>query len=730
MARIIYRSFKLPKFDDNESNVVARIIYWAAVGLFLLSLIFVMSMTFIAPTLVQRATILAGIVTIAMVSVLTLLQAHRLQIAGTLLLSFMWLVTTLSSITAGGVSAPSFIGYLLVILASGLISNNRFSMLIVLACLMTGILIVIAETNGRLPQPAEYSPAARFGIYLFFFIVTIGLQNVNTRSMRGLLRQATNSEQRYRSLLENIPATTYINGIDEHARTEYVSPQVEKLLGYPRAMFLNNTVFWQKILHPEDYERVMTANAEGSQSGEPFKMEYRLITKDQEVIWVKDEANLVRDESGAPQYWLGVWTDITAQKQAEEEQADLIGVMTRRTIQLQTAADLSSAVSSILDLNRLLPTVAELICNHFDYYYVGIFLVEESHEWAILSAATGEPGQQMLTRRHRLKVEESSMIGWCILNRQARIALDVGEDAVRFKNPELPLTRSEIALPLITHGEVIGAMTIQSTEPAAFSRVEVTTLQSMANQMANAIENARLFTERASLIEELGMQNAELEQFTYTVSHDLRSPLVTIRGFLGYLRQDAESGDITRLDKDLHRIANAVDRMQALLNDLLELSRIGRIINPPKIISYGQIVAEAAELLNGTLERNHVTLVIQEDLPNIYGDHARLVEVLQNLISNAAKFMGDQPRPTIEIGSDGFDTDEKMIFFVRDNGIGIAPQYHERIFGLFNRLDPSIEGTGIGLALVKRIIETHGGRIWITSNPGEGTTFSFTLPPG
>ena len=320
------------------------------------------------------------------------------------------------------------------------------------------------------------------------------------------------------------------------------------------------------------------------------------------------------------------------------------------------------------------------------------------------------------------------MIGWCIQNEQARIALDVGADAVRFKNPYLPLTRSEIALPLIAHGKAIGAMSIQSAQPAAFSRVDITALQSMADQMANTIENARLFTERVSLIGELEARNAELEQFTYAVSHDLRSPLVTIRGFLGYLRQDAAAQDMTRFDKDLKRIANAVDRMQVLLNDLLELSRIGRAINPAESVPFGEIVAEALEMLHGPLEGYNLELIVQAVLPNIFGDHPKLVEVMQNLIENAAKFMGDQPQPTIEIGTQGEDENQMPIFFVRDNGSGIDPQYHHRIFGLFNRLDQAIEGTGIGLTLVKRIVEMHGGKIWVESELGMGATFYFTLP--
>ena len=259
--------------------------------------------------------------------------------------------------------------------------------------------------------------------------------------------------------------------------------------------------------------------------------------------------------------------------------------------------------------------------------------------------------------------------------------------------------------------------------------MDITALQTMSDQVANAIVNARLFTERVSLIKELEKRNAELEQFTYTVSHDLRSPLVTIHGFLGYLHQDAVSGDLERLDKDISRITNAVDRMQILLNDLLELSRVGRIMNPPESLPFSQIVKETIDLLTGQLETNKVQVKVQDNLPTIYGDHTRLAEVLQNLLSNAVKFMGDQPEPLIEIGTAGLNQeDHKPIFFVRDNGIGIDPEYHERIFGLFNRLDASTEGTGIGLTLVRRIIEVHGGRIWVESQPGAGATFFFTLP--
>jgi two-component system sensor kinase FixL len=234
--------------------------------------------------------------------------------------------------------------------------------------------------------------------------------------------------------------------------------------------------------------------------------------------------------------------------------------------------------------------------------------------------------------------------------------------------------------------------------------------------------------EREEMIKMLEAKNAELERFTYTVSHDLKSPLITIKGFLGYIEKDALSGNHTRLTEDVQRINNAVEKMQRLLNELLELSRIGGLINPPEELQLGSVIQEAVTLMEGSLREQGITIQVDSGLPRVCGDKTRLVEVFQNLLENAAKNMGDQAHPGIHIGSRQ-ETNE-TVFFVTDNGTGIEPQYHEKIFGLFNKLNPASDGTGVGLALVKRIIEVHGGRIWVESEgKGTGSTFCFTLPP-
>jgi signal transduction histidine kinase len=295
------------------------------------------------------------------------------------------------------------------------------------------------------------------------------------------------------------------------------------------------------------------------------------------------------------------------------------------------------------------------------------------------------------------------------------------------------LINSWLAIPLKTRGNIIGFIALDGHQKDQFNSHQIDLALDFANQVAIALENARLFSElqtelvlRKDLILELESKNTELERFTYTVSHDLKSPLVTINGFLGYLESDINSGNMERLKRDRQRIQDAVNKMHVLLNDLLELSRIGRLMNKPERVAFEDLVNDTLEIVHGRLEANGVTVRTQPNLPAIYGDRPRLVEVLQNLMDNAAKFMGEQTNPLIEIGQLD-EEDGKPIFFVRDNGMGIAPEYHEQIFGLFNKLDANGDGTGIGLAIVKRIIEVHGGRIWVQSETGKGSTFFFTL---
>lgn len=248
----------------------------------------------------------------------------------------------------------------------------------------------------------------------------------------------------------------------------------------------------------------------------------------------------------------------------------------------------------------------------------------------------------------------------------------------------------------------------------------------MASSLAENVEQLEVFTrELAATNAELERRNAELERFTYTVSHDLKAPLITIRGFLAFLEGHARKGDFASLGSDLARIEAATSRMYRLLDELLTLSRVGRLVGPPEPVPLGELAREAVALVSGRLAPA-ASVVVAGDLPEVLADRARLLEVLQNLIDNAARFSAARDEPLIEVGRRR-DGDEDVIF-VRDNGVGVDPRYHERVFGLFDKLDADGEGTGVGLALARRIVELHGGRIWVESEgEGQGSSFCFTL---
>jgi PAS domain S-box-containing protein len=233
--------------------------------------------------------------------------------------------------------------------------------------------------------------------------------------------------------------------------------------------------------------------------------------------------------------------------------------------------------------------------------------------------------------------------------------------------------------------------------------------------------------QRETLIHELEQKNTELDRFAYTVSHDLKSPLITIRGFLGLLEEDIQKNDPVQAQDDINRISSAAETMERLISTLLELSRSGRTVDAPVRMPFVDIMREAAGLLAIPLHARHVTLVIADNLPEISGDRQRLLQVMINLLDNAVKFMGDQKEPRVEVGvRTGAGT---PVFFVRDNGTGIRKENQSKAFALFERFNPDVPGSGIGLPTVKRIIEAHGGRIWIESEgEGKGTTMCFTLP--
>ena len=539
------------------------------------------------------------------------------------------------------------------------------------------------------------------------------------------------AEQKYRDIFNNS-----IDGIfqsTEDGRFLNVNPAMARIYGYesPEAMLQNvDDIVNQLYVHPENRDEVRRRLSAGERLIGFENLDYR---RDGSTFWSSMSAQAIFDETGEILYYEGTVEDITPRKKAEAEREALIQELAKKNAESETLRETTSIVASTLDVTEAVQRILEQLKRAVPYDSASVWLYEG--RIARMVGSDGLPNEINIDMEYAISELEPDYpfvvddISYILLE-------DIQEHYPQFREPPGNYIHGWLSVALRARRKLIGFISLDSRTPGRFTELDARLALNFANQVAVALENARLFSdlqkeleERKKLIEELAKKNAELEQFTYTVSHDLKSPLVTINGFLGYLEQDMISGNMERLKRDTLRIQEAVYKMQRLLNELLELSRIGRLMNASETIPFGDLIREALEIVHGRLEERGVVVHIQPDLPAVYGDRPRLVEVIQNLVDNAAKYMGAQERPRIEIGQRGEDPERGFpIFHVRDNGIGIPPEHHERIFGLFNKLDARSEGTGVGLALVRRIIEVHGGRIWVESEAGTGSTFLFSLP--
>ncbi|MBN2393953.1 MAG: GAF domain-containing protein [Anaerolineae bacterium] len=393
---------------------------------------------------------------------------------------------------------------------------------------------------------------------------------------------------------------------------------------------------------------------------------------------------------------------------------------------------LSRTVTSVLDLEELIGMILDDLTRTLHIRWAVFFLEQEGTLSLFVHKGLDSVPDMDLCH-------DDPIVSW-LTTHKTIMAMDTLDDILaqdilqRPQFDELKRLNARMFIPLVARDRMVGVLGVGAKLSSwRYTQDDEVILGTLANQVAIAVDNARLYatiqhelTERKKLIAELEAKNTELERFTYTVSHDLKSPLITVGGFIGFLQKDLLDGDITQAQEDMARITAALAKMQQLLDELLELSRIGRRMNPPETAPFEAIAREALELVHGRITAGNVTVEIMPDLPTVYGDRARLVEVVQNLVDNACKYMGNTSHPYVKIGAR--QTEAETVFYVRDNGIGIDPQYHEKVFGLFDKLDPASEGAGVGLAIAKRIVEVHGGKIWVESEGrGQGSTFCFTL---
>ena len=672
--------FKPPLFEKEEEAHQAYLLNIILWGLIFVPIPYVLYYVIVAPQIAGRALIQGAVSETIHITLLILLKQGKVKLVSYLQVITLWFFFTFSAFSGDGVHGESYLlGYSLAIVIAGLLLGGRVAFATAAASLLSGLVMVVSENSGFI-VPAIRPPFGIWVVSLAIFPMGAILQYLATRTVARALERARVSEERYRLISDVSLDYTFETRIDKNgdATLVWVGGAFEEMTGYTLEEYIA-TGGWAAHIHPDDVEKDAADMQKLHSNQEVVNTEIRSLKKNGEVHWERTFAYPIWSEKeNRLTGILGAVQDITAQKKAEERL-------------METTLQQSAILDNIPDMAWLKDVNSRYIAVNEQFLKISGCKLED-----VIGKTDYDVWDKQYAEKYRRDDQEVIHTG---MRRQVEeLQEDRNGREYWVETIKTPIRNAQ--------GEVIGTTGIAR---------EIT-------------ERKKAEFERERLIAELEAKNAELERFTYTVSLDLKSPLVTITGFLSYLEKDARSGDYDKLKKDLDRIHQAADKMQALLKDLLELSRIGRIVNEPEEVGFGDIVREALALTEGQVSKRGVRIEFVDEGHKLYGDRMRLIEVMQNLIDNAVKFMGDQPEPRIRIGT-VTDMQTETAFFVQDNGIGIDPQYSERIFGLFNKLDANTQGSGVGLTLVKRIIEIHGGKVWVESQPGNGATFYVNLPP-
>lgn len=459
-----------------------------------------------------------------------------------------------------------------------------------------------------------------------------------------------------------------------------------------------------------------------------------------------------------------------------QQNSVMLAMLERRNKLLEAAARVGQAVTSILDLDQLLNRTVDIICSEFDLYYSGIFLVAPDGQWADLRAGYGKAGAQMLARSFRLRIDENSMIGQAILHQRAQIALALDGETAHFKNPYLPDTRSEIALPLAVEKRVLGALTVQSSQSNAFSQEDITSLQSMADQVAIAINNARLMQELDAANAELvrtktfeaiatatgeaihwvGNKAAPIPGSVQRLREDLgnilalfslfqHSPLPEIQAAARALLEQAAALGVPLEDLAAALRSYPARRLQAVLDieslyedlQIIENSAVTildikeGLIGPARQrhpVSFSLTDLLASTLTNMGLPPGVVQTAWPPDLPPVFCDPRQVEQVFNNLVKNAWEALEGHENPKIWINVRLGDEPNTVLVAVEDNGPGIPKEIQDKVWVSFFTTKSGRGGTGLGLSACMQIVAQNGGRIWLESEPGQGATFFVLLP--
>lgn len=463
-----------------------------------------------------------------------------------------------------------------------------------------------------------------------------------------------------------------------------------------------------------------------------------------------------------------------------QQNQKMFSMLERRHRLLEIAARVGQMVTSILDLTDLLRYTVGVICSEFDLYYSGIFLISSDRKWAILRAGYAQPGRKMLEAKYRLPVDDKSMIGRSILTQQAQIALDVAGEESRFKNPYLPDTRSEMALPLIVNSVPLGAVTVQSDQLNTFSEEDITSLQAMADQIAIAINNAKLMKElenansellRTKTFEAIATATGEAIHWVGNKAAPIPGSVKRVREDVGYLLALLSQLDESALENDSLKAAVQTVREEAETQGLdlkkiidemssMKPNRLKALVSVESLMEDLDIAETSANtildikegLIGPARQRNDANVSLREmitntvsnmglpggvvmmdwdeDMPMAHVDARQVEQVFNNLIKNSweALTISQTPDPKIMVRGRVENDPNFVLVTIQDNGPGIPKDIQDKIWVSFFTTKGGKGGTGLGLSAVMQIVNQHGGKIWLESEPGNGATFFVRLP--
>lgn len=517
----------------------------------------------------------------------------------------------------------------------------------------------------------------------------------------------------------------------------FFSTRWKEMLGYKDHEVSNAWDEWTKLIHPDERDWVLQAFQDHFAKKTPFYVcEYRVQCQDGSYKWILDRGQALWDASGDIVRMVGSYTDITDRKRADEE-------LKRQNLRSQLFAEITLKIRESLQIEKILQTAVTEVQKLLQADRVFIFQLETDGSGTVVQEAV-LPGWPVILGKNLLDTcfKEQFLERY----RQGRVsAIDDIEAA--HVNPchrkfiQQFAAKANLVVPILVRQGIWGLLVAhQCAAPRRWNNFETELLKQLANQIGIALSQAQLLEKETQQSQELARSNAELEQFAYVASHDLQEPLRMVTSYLQLLERRYKNQLDTNADQFINYAVDGARRMQTLINDLLNYSRVSTRGQPFMGVNCSIVLEQAIANLQIAIEDSKA-IVTHDPLPEVMADATQLIQVFQNLIGNAIKFCRHQ-QPRIHIGvakPDGNLNGESLnvipsvdewLFWVRDNGIGLESQYAERIFIIFQRLHgrDKYSGTGIGLAICKKIIERHGGRIWVESKLGEGSTFYFTIP--